>query len=499
MARGILIGIDLGTTVLKVCAFDGATGAVRARASERLPVSMLRDGGREQSIPKLDAALQKAMRTVCSSLGTGLSRVHGVGVAAQGGSSIIADRVSGRARTPMISWNDARGNAYSARVLNHFPREYWRRLALRDFAPAGLCRLIWLKERRPELFNAGHIHIGAGEYLFHRLTGVWRQDPGHAIQIGAYDAANFRLEQEPLEMVGMPLSFLAPLRATHETAPLSRRGARLFGIPEGIPVAGPYIDQEAGYLSAASALPNPLQVSLGTAWVGNFELPKGVNGKSPIQLVLPAPSGNRRLVVLPLLTGSASWDWALSRFVDQGHSAALERAAKVFRDSLLPPEGLFAVPWFTQQNGLFPECSGDGLFCGVSAQTSANDMLRAVAAGMVFEFARTFAFIRTTPIVDGIVLGGGASKGDYFCRLFSAIFSPLPVYRQQDEDLAAARGALHVFGGKVSAAPLRKLAQPNAGIRDRMTRSFEQYKIVFDRSFGFDERSEPFRIARRKS
>ena len=94
----------------------------------------------------------------------------------------------------------------------------------------------------------------------------------------------------------------------------------------GIPVAGPYIDQEAGYMSAAGVSESPLQCSLGTAWVGNFVLPDDTTGGSPTQMVLPAPVGNGRLVVQALLAGNVTWDWGLQTLLDADHVRALESA-----------------------------------------------------------------------------------------------------------------------------------------------------------------------------
>jgi len=499
MARGILLGIDLGTTVLKICAFDAKTGKTLALVAERLPVIMLKNGGRELSIKSLDRAIARATSAIRSQLGPNTARVEGVGVASQGGSSIIADKTTGNALTSMVLWNDARGFNYLHRVMERFPTAYWRRVALRDFAPAGLCRLLWLKEQYPELFTDKHIHVGAGEYLFFKLTGVWRQEPGHALQIGAFDAKAGRLEKEPFSIVDMPLSFVAPLRNGHETSPLSARGATVLHIPKGIPVAGPYIDQEAGYLSAAAVYPRALQCSLGTAWVGNFVLPTGIAGKSPTQLVLPAASGSGRLVIQPLLTGNAGWDWALKRFLDPNHAVALERATSVFRESLLPPPGLFAIPWFSQQNPLFAGVYGAGMFAGVSAQTSPEDLVRAVAAGMTFEFARTLEQASQANVVDTVVIGGGASKASYFCMLLAGLFAPLSVFKQTDENVTAARGSLHVFGGKAAGGFIRKVTPPNDEIMGGIVRAYEQYKTVFGSYFGSVAIGEPFRITRRTS
>ncbi|MBN2309865.1 MAG: hypothetical protein JXR94_12900, partial [Candidatus Hydrogenedentes bacterium] len=290
VATDMLLGIDLGTTVLKVCAFDARSGATLGQAARRLAVHKTPDGGREQRPGAVDRAFSSAAAELRGLLGARWGRVAGIGLAAQGGSSIIADRRSGKASTPMILWNDGRTRGHSSRLAGGIPTAFWRERVLRDFAPTGLGRLLWLKEERPELFRHDTIHAGAGEYLFFKMTGVWRQDAGNAIQIGSFNAATKRLDPALFDLVGVPLSFVAPLRQGHETAPLCAKAARSLELPTGIPVAGPYIDQEAGYLSACAAAGRPLQCSLGTAWVGNYAVADDAVGASPYQLVLPNPA-----------------------------------------------------------------------------------------------------------------------------------------------------------------------------------------------------------------
>lgn len=475
MPRDVLIGIDLGTTVLKVCVFDARNGGLLGQASRRLKVHASPDGGREQKPVAVDRAFVSAVRELRDRLGPAWRGVQGIGLAAQGGSSIIADRSSGKAHTPMILWNDARTGRCLAEATAHLPTRYWRKHVLNDAPPAGLGRILWLKDRQPELFTDANIHIGAGEYLFFRLTGVWRQDAGNAIQAGSYNAAKKRLDRDPFRVTGLPLSFVAPLRQGHELASLSKRGARLLDLPQGLPVAGPYIDQEAAYMSTAGLSDRPLQCSLGTAWVGNFVLPDDTTGRSPRQLVIPSPVGEGRLVIMPLAAGNLTWEWALQTYLSPDPKKALKKAAAVFGKSLLPPEGLVAFPWFTLPNPYEPSAYGAGAFFGVNPQTRREDLVRAVVAGLTYELARIFDEVKRAGAIDSVVLGGGASNGPFFRTLIAGLFAPLPVLWQRDSDLAAARGALFPFSPRAARSTTRRVPQPAANVQRAIERGYSLY------------------------
>ncbi|MEW6239133.1 MAG: FGGY-family carbohydrate kinase [Candidatus Omnitrophota bacterium] len=494
----IVLGIDFGTTELKVSAFEPASGRKLRQEARRLPVRALPHGGREQNLIAVDKAFQECVDALRQQFGKAWGRLAGVGLAAQGGSSIVAVRTTGRPLTPMILWNDGRTQAYSTRLGEQFDRQFWRKFSLFDVPPHGLARLLWMKETHPDYFQEKYIHIGAGEYLFFRLTGVWRQDPGNAIQMGSYNAVNKQLDSALFDSIGVPLSFVAPLRQGHETAPLSEAGAQRLGTEEGIPVAGPYIDQEAGYMSAAGVNSRPLQCSLGTAWVGNFVLPDKTGGTSPFQLVLPSPIDEGRLVVQPLLTGNAVWEWGLQRFIDSNREKALEIAKKTFEQFLLPPEGLTALPWFSQSNPLQQQVYGGGAFFGLSDQAKAADCLRALAAAMTFELARVFDAVIHSGVVDCAVLGGGASKGPFFRRLIAALFAPLPVYWQTDENLAAARGAIYPFCPKTAKSHARQVDPPNQTTMDATHRQYQQYLALFEKYYQSVPAGGAFRFTGRK-
>jgi sugar (pentulose or hexulose) kinase len=492
MSSEFYLGIDLGTTVLKVGVFSGRDGRCAAQATRRLPVTHPEGGGQELAQGAIEKAFRAVMGELRIKLGTRWGHIAGMGVAAQGGSSLIVERETGVERTPMVLWNDARASEWTARLAQETDRRFWNRLFLFDMPPAGLGRLCWLRERVPNLFSGAFLHIGAGEWLFHRLTGVWRQDSGNAIQVGSYNARTRKLDATAFEMIGLPLSFVAPLRQGHETAPLGERAARSFHLPAGMPVAGPYIDQEACFMAATAACLRPLQCSLGTAWVGNFLLPTRASGGSPTQIVLSAPDGTGRLVVQPLMTGNTAWDWALRTFVNEDLATAIKSAPRIFAHGILPPQGLAAVPWCGQQNPLEPSAYGAGVFVGMNTQTTRGDLLRAVAAGMVFELKRMFEHVCASGMVDGLVLGGGASRGAWFRALTAALFHPLSVQWQRDYDLAAARGAVSPLSRNASRGLFVQVSPGDIG-HEELQKAQETYAAAFFHMYGACHDARPFR------
>lgn len=484
MAKKILIGIDLGTTMLKAAAFDARTGSVLAVDSERLKTATDPDGKQEQETESLDRSLKKTLRSIRKSLGESAWRaVEGIGLASQAGSAILVDRETGDAHTPMMLWSDMRPYPLIPKIGAQMPRGYWQRLAMNEQPGAGLARMVWLRERYPKLFGDRCMYVGAGEYLYFRLTGVWRQDAGNALQQGCYRVSREDIDPAPLKLVGVQPDFVAPMRQGHELHPLWESGAAELGLREGVPVAGPYFDHEGGFLTTCGILERPLECSLGTAWVGDFMLPAGVKGRSTNQLILPAPVGEGKMICQPLRTGNVVWDWGLRALADRSHSRAIAKLDKIFGESLLPPDGMVALPYFNQRNLLRPDYMGSGVFSGMSVSTEPHDMLRALALGLSCELRRTFESVAEAHLLGGVVLAGGAAKGEFFRTMIAALFAPLPVYCLT-EDFMGARGALYAFSRKTATSRATRVRRPGARVRRQLEEAMDLYREVYQRMYG---------------
>lgn len=486
----MLIGIDLGTTGLKAAAYDPDDGNCLAEASVRLPVQTDSDGRREQIPGDIMDCLVSVFASLREQCGARWSEVSGLGLAAQGGSTLIVERDGGQPLTPLYLWNDFRCFEHIAQIQKEHPPEFWRAFSMRDEPGAGLGRIKWLQEKDPALFGKQNRYVGAGEFVFHQMTGVWRQDACQALQSGCYDAHQQTLSQAPLYLVGLDASFFSPMRDGHTVEALSQQAAERFGLPAGIPVAGPYNDHEAGYASVMHLSKRPLQCSLGTAWVGNFVLDNDFGQGSGFQFAVPAPTGSGNLLIQALQTGSLTWDWALEKFVAKDHQEALNSACDIFSERLLPSEDLTCLPWFNRPNPL-GKGFGAGSFWGMSPTTCNGDFLRSVALGLVFEFARVFDPIHQAGAIDSIILCGGASRATYFQQLFAALFAPLPIFIP---DSMGTRGSLYAFNPVVAQVQ----AQPFTGSEIQKSEKLQElqdiYNDLYERLYSADPAGRPFHI-----
>ncbi len=483
MPEKLYIGIDLGTTALKVAAYDAGTGQRVSGKEIALRVSTDVDGRREQSPESIRKALAKLMSQIAAECG-GLDRVVGIGLASQGGSGIVVERATGKALTPMTLWNDARAFGEYQQLIDGLPPHFWSLRTRRDEPGMGLARLTRLRRETPELLSDKNLYVGAGDYTYFHLTGVWRQDACHALQTGIYDARTNIVSDELAGIVGLSSDFFPPLREGNTAHPLSKSAAKALGLTEGTPVAGPYMDHEAGFLSAAQVSARPMQCSLGTAWVGNFQLPGDSMGHTPFQLAIPSPASDGTLVIQPLMTGNVTWNWALENFVGGSASSALSMQARLLHAALLPSAALTCVPWLNRPHPLDPSLLGGCSFAGVGPSTDRSEMFRAVVAGMGYELHRVFEQVASGGVIDSIVLSGGTSQSPHFQQLIASLFAPLPAWILEDAGWMGTRGCLHAFSPESARAGATPIKLDGTVDRDALGAGRSMYNDVFNRLYG---------------
>ena len=121
---------------------------------------------------------------------------------------------------------------------------------------------------------------------------------------------------------------------------------------------------------------------------------------------------------------------------------------------------------------------------GLSPNVGAAEMLRALAASLCFEMARTFKGAAGAGAFDSIVLGGGAAQGSFFQQIMAALFHPVPVHVALDPDLAGSRGAIYAFSPRAACGETLRAAAPGRQLRARVKRHFDQYMFVLNRLLG---------------
>ncbi|WP_165553353.1 FGGY-family carbohydrate kinase [Kribbella capetownensis] len=228
------LGVDVGTTNLKVC---------------RVP------GGTTRSVPTPDdaLALQGAVRRLVGELSDG-ERVDGIGIAGMAETGAPLDRGL-QPLTKLITWRDQPGVAQAERLRAEVGEcGVFARTGLRLSPKLPVVTWRWLRETQPATVARTRIWAGAPDLALAALTGTYATHLTHAQRLGTLDLHTRAWDPELLTFGG--LDRLPPV-----TEPMTVTATTAAGVP--VVLCGH--DHLVGAWAAGVREPGQVADSLGTS------------------------------------------------------------------------------------------------------------------------------------------------------------------------------------------------------------------------------------------
>jgi xylulokinase len=207
----ILIGADVGTTNIKVVAFDRSGRAVEG-ASSPTPTHFPKPGRAHYDPEELWNSFTATLRQVTEKL-EDPGRVASIAVASMGEAAVPLDS-GGEPTHDIIAWFDGRTGPQAERLDRVVGQDRLFGLTGLSLQPIfGLCKLLWLKENEPDAYSRTATWLNVADYVAFRLCGVTATDYSLASRTLALDLHGLRWADELLEEVGISPDLFAPPEA----------------------------------------------------------------------------------------------------------------------------------------------------------------------------------------------------------------------------------------------------------------------------------------------
>ena len=432
-----LLGIDLGTTHIKVCAYD-EDGELLAAVRRSTPTRWLSKGRAEYDAGPLEEAAMEAVREAIERAGP----PQAIGVSSVGEAGfLIGD--DGEPLGPAIAWFDGRTAPQAGRWEERLPlEELFARTGLHPTPLFSACKLEWLRENEPDAWRRAAGWLGVAEYLVFRMTGSRVTDPSLAGRTMLYRLASGEWDRELCDLAGVPVDLL-PSVYPSGTGPgkLSAEAASRLSAPSGVPVVVCGHDHICGSFGAGATGPGEIVDSMGTAEASLLTLGEPPLDRSGYDLGLPVgchvlPETYYVAATLPRSGGLVE---QLVKLLG-GDANDLEQWAD--RAATLPlGEGGACLPPTDREPG------DEGLLlCALGHESSPAHLLRAVLEGLTIQMhADLRRAIRASEVTaSGITLVGGGAQSRLWAQL-KADVSNLPVRVVSDPECVA-RGAALLAG-----------------------------------------------------
>jgi xylulokinase len=381
-AEPILIGADVGTTNIKVVAFDRSGRALES-ASSPTPTRYPSPGRADHDPEELWDSFAATLRRVTESLDDP-NRVASIAVASVGEAAVPLDS-RGDPTGDIIAWFDGRARPQAERLGSALGQDRLFGLTGLSLQPIfGLCKLLWLKENEPDAYSRTTRWLNVADFMAYRLCGVAATDFSLASRTLALDLQELRWADGLLEEVGVPPDLFAPLRESGSPlGPVSREAAGATGLPEGACVAAGGHDHVCGALAVGVTETGTMLNSLGTAEAIFLPLERPLTDPKVGNegYTQGAHVAGQYYVFGGQYTSGASVEWFREVLDGADYGTLISEAENVPPGSL----GVFFLPHLRLANPPYDDPAARGAFVGLSTDVGRGALFRAVLEGLAYD------------------------------------------------------------------------------------------------------------------
>ena len=211
--RPCLVGVDVGTSTIKVGAFD-PSGRNLATASLPTPMASPRRGWSEHDPEELWHAVVSTLRGVIGQLDHDDWQVAGAGVVSVGEAGVLLDRY-GRPLDRMFAWFDDRATSEAEDLRSAIGDEQLHAsTGMSLTAHNAIAKLQWVNRNEPETWSAARHWLGAADYVAYRLTGEVATDPTLAARTALFDRNSGSWSDSLLMVAGVSKTMMPEVRPT---------------------------------------------------------------------------------------------------------------------------------------------------------------------------------------------------------------------------------------------------------------------------------------------
>ena len=480
-----LVGVDVGTGSARAGLFD-LNG--RMLASGKRDISLFREPGAmvEQSSAEIWEAVCASVRDAVTKAGIAPEQVAGIGFDATCSLVVLGeDGVSlpvGPSEDPardIIVWMDHRAVDQVERI-NATGHEVLRYVGGRISPEMETPKLLWLKENRPQVFDAAWQFFDLADFLTWRATGdlarstctvtcKWtylahekRWDPGyfHGIGLGVLADEDFARIGQCVVEPGTPLG-----------NGLTTRAARELGLVAGTPVGAGMIDAHAGGIGTVGVDGSP-ERNLGYV----FGTSSCTMTSTAEPVFVPGVWGPYFSAMVPGMwlneggqsAAGAAIEQLLSFHPAAGEAAALATTrglslpvllaelatekAQTFSDAVDLADGLHVVPEFLGNRAPFADPHARAVIVGLGMERDLDSLVSLYVAGLCgigYGLRQIIdAQAAAGAPIGRIVISGGAGQLDFVRQLLAdATGTPLLATRAEEPVLLGAAVLGSVAGG----------------------------------------------------
>lgn len=412
----IYIGIDLGTSAVKLLAMD-EKGVIQKVVTKDYPLYFPHPGWSEQDPKDWYEQTMEGLKELVSGLDA--SEVAGIGAGGQMHGLVALDEADEVVR-PAILWNDGRTGKQTDYLNEVVGKErlsaYTANIAFAGFTAP---KILWMKENEPEHFQRTAKIMLPKDYITYRLSGAFCTDYSDASGMLLLDVEHKCWSEQMMEICGIRREQLPQLSESYEVVgTLKMELAEELGLPSDVKIVAGAGDNAAAAVGTGTVGEGRCNISLGTSGTifissQNFR----VDDNNALHSFDHA-DGYYHLMGCMLSAASCNKWWMDEILKTKDYAKEQAQIQK------LGENHVFFLPYLMGERSPHNDPDARAMFVGMTMDTTREDMTQAVMEGVIFGLRDSLEVAKKLGIqIERTKICGGGAKSPLWKRMTANILN----------------------------------------------------------------------------
>jgi gluconokinase len=395
--------------------------------------------------------------------------------------SIIPVDESGRALANMLTWADSRSYEVAERIKALTEAEsLYEATGTPIHAMSPLCKIIWWRENKPEIFSKAFKFISIKEYIWNKLFHQFQVDYSTASATGLFNTTQLKWHDHALQLAG-----ITPAQLSTLVSPVLVR----YDLPEAIAHAlhveasTPFIigasDGCLANLGSSAMSKSLASITIGTSGAVRIASDKAVNNfKSMLfnyllddQVFICGGAVNN---------GGIAVKWCKENLLQEDLKDDYDEMFRQIESIDAGSHGLLFLPYLMGERAPVWDSRANGAFLGVTIGHDNVHFLRAVVEGICFSLNDVLQTLeQSAGKIDKIHVSGGLFKSKIFIQMLANVTGK-SLCLMQTEDASAIGAVYLALKALGHVETFDELPRQEASyICEPQLEEYEKYKVYF--------------------
>ncbi len=361
---------------------------------------------------------------------------------------------SGTPLRDSILYCDQRAVNQNQQLLERMdPFAFYKTTGHRASPTYSLQKLMWVRDKEPDIYRNTYKVLNAKDYIAYRLTGNMVTDYSDAGGTELFDILKMQWSETIADAAEIDLEKMPEAKpSTFVCGEVTQEAATQTGIPAGTPVVIGAGDGCAAGVGAGSVMPGKSYTCIGSsAWVATTSQQPVFDDQMRTTTFPHAVPGMYHPCGA-MQAGGSCYNWAKTELC-QGEVIRAQQentSPYVFMNQLAESapagaNGLLFLPYLMGERSPWWNPEAKGVFMGLKLTNHRGDLLRAIMEGVAFNLRTILNVYRDHTDIGTMSFVGGGAKGQVWRQILADVYG-MPIDKPANIEECTSMGAA-IIGG----------------------------------------------------